>query len=163
MTRQDFIDDVQYWSELIDFCYEEGCYVCEDVYTSDQRDDRIDEGVSEMMRHNSWRTILDTLQTYDNQSGYEYYLLDGYGDWIGLDDDDFTSYKDDVVDWMDNNGRWDDEDDEDEDIPTGYTPEDITPIEAEDLSLNELFNAGVDVMQSCQQEEDKDIEYLLAM
>lgn len=153
MTRQEFIDDVQCWSELIDFCYEEGCYVYEDVYTSDQRDDRIDEDVSEMMRHNSWRTILDTLQTYDNQSGYEYYLLDGYGDWIGLDDDDFTSYKDDVVDWMDNNGRWDDENDEDENIPT----------EAEDLSLDELFNAGVGAMQSCQQEEDKDIEYLLAM
>lgn len=158
MTRQEFIDDVQYWSELIDFCYEEGCYVCEDVYTSDQRDDRIDEDVSEMMRHNSWRTILDTLQTYDDQSGYEYYSLDGYGDWIGLDDDDLASYKDDVLEWMDNNGRWDDENDEDE----NDEDEDI-PTETEDLSLNELFNAGVDVMQSCQQEGDKDIEYLLAM
>lgn len=153
MTRQDFIDDVQCWSELIDFCYGEGCYVCDDVCTSGQRDDRIDEDVSEMMRNNSWRTILDTLQTYDNQSGYEYYSLDGYGDWIGLDDDDLASYKDDVLEWMDNNGRWGDENDEDDNIPT----------EAEDLSLNELFNAGVDVMQSCQQEGDKDIEYLLAM
>ena len=158
MTRQEFIDDVQYWSELIDFCYEEGCYVCEDVYTSDQRDDRIDEDVSEMMRNNSWRTILDTLQTYDDQSGYEYYSLDGYGDWIGLDDDDLASYKDDVLEWMDNNGRWGDENDEDEN-----DEDDNIPTEAEDLSLNELFNAGVDVMQSCQQEGDKDIEYLLAM
>ena len=158
MTRQEFIDDVQYWSELIDFCYEEGCYVCEDVYTSDQRDDRIDEDVSEMMRHNSWRAILDTLQTYDNQSGYEYYSLDGYGDWIGLDDDDLASYKDDVLEWMDNKGRWDDENDEDEN-----DEDENIPTEAEDFSLNELFNAGVGAMQSCQQEGDKDIEYLLAM
>ena len=31
MTRQQFIDEVNDWWELIDFCNEEGCSYCDDV------------------------------------------------------------------------------------------------------------------------------------
>ena len=91
MTRQEFIDNIQYWSELLEFCSDEGCNYCEDIYDSDQWNDSINDDVYEMARTSSWRTILDVLQGYDDLSGYDYYRRDDYGEWHGLDEDDFSS------------------------------------------------------------------------
>ena len=93
MTRREFINDVQYWSDLLDFCSDEGCDYCEDVYSSDQWNDWIDDNMYDWARNNGWREILRILQDYDELTGYDYYRKDEYGDWYGLDDNDFESYK----------------------------------------------------------------------
>lgn len=33
MTRNDFLNDVTEWWELLDFCSDEGCNICEDIST----------------------------------------------------------------------------------------------------------------------------------
>ena len=151
MTRQEFINDIQYWSELLEFCYDEECYICDDVYDSDQWNNSIDENVSEMAGNDSWRDILATLQDYENISGYDYYRRNDYGEWYALEDDDFDSYKDDVMEWMDNNDRWDEDEEEEEDPPQYYVdPEDVTPLEAEDVSMDDLFLSGIEALKASQ-------------
>ena len=48
MTRAEFIDTVNEWWELIDFCSDENCEICNDVYSDDDRDSYIDETVQEL-------------------------------------------------------------------------------------------------------------------
>lgn len=166
MKRQEFIDEVGYWGDLIDFCNQEGCEVCEDIYSSGDRDYEIEEDLCEMVRDSSWREILDSLQAYDRDSGYDYYLKNDWGDFEGLNDyEDFTSYKDDVLDWGDDNDIWD-EDDEDEDEdeePQPYIdPEDAIPLEIEDISIEELLSSNI-ITAKITDYDDSDIRKLLAV
>lgn len=146
MTRQDFIDGITTWSELIDFCYNEDCDICEDIIDSDEMDEEISDNLSEEARECSWRDIRDALN--DITTGYSYYRRDGSFDYVPMDDSDFDSYKDDVIEWMDNGGYWDDEEnyddepfyDEYSDFNCEENEEDaeITAVE-EDFSVGELM------------------------
>lgn len=151
MTRQDFINDIECWYELIDFCNEEGCYECEDIYDSEQRDDFLNEEVENIARNETWRGMLETLQGFADGSGYDYYIKDNYGDFVGLDDDDFDAYKSEVLDWGDRYDIWDDDEE-------GYGEASIEP---EDVSINDLISAGVAACQSSCKNEDADIERFL--
>lgn len=117
MTRQEFLDDVYDFSELRFFCYDNDCGICDDVYDDESKDDYINEHLSNMADDaDDWQSLYHTLD--DIPTGYDYYSLDDYGDFNGLDDDDFEDYKNEVLEWMDNNEYWDeDEDDEEEYFP----------------------------------------------
>ena len=39
MTRNDFLNDVTEWWELLDRCSDKGCYICKDIIDSDQLDE----------------------------------------------------------------------------------------------------------------------------
>lgn len=159
MTRQEFIDNIQYWSELLEFCSDEGCNYCEDIYDSDQWNDSINDDVYEMAGTSSWRTILDVLQGYDDLSGYDYYRRDDYGEWHGLDEDDFSEYKYDVLGWGDDGEIWD-EDEEEEEPPVPYiNPEDVTPLEAEDVSMNDLFLSGIEALKTKQDDDSTEADF----
>lgn len=151
MTRQDFINDIECWYELIDFCNDEGCYECEDIYDSEQRDDFLNEEIEDIARNETWREMLETLQGFADGSGYDYYIKDNYGDFVGLDDDDFDAYKSEVLDWGDRYDIWDDDEE-------GYGEASIEP---EDVSINDLISAGVAACQSSCKNEDADIERFL--
>lgn len=138
MTRQDFINDIEFWCELIDFCNDNGCYECEDIYDSEQRDDFLNEEVENIARNETWREMLETLQGFADGSGYDYYIKDNYGDFVGLDDNDFDAYKSEVLDWGDRYDIWDDDEE-------GYGEASIEP---EDVSINDLISAGVAACQS---------------
>ena len=71
MTRQYFIDNINYWSELLEFCSDEDCDVCEDIYSEDARDDCIDEELVDMARNNNWREMYNILDSIPG--GYDYY------------------------------------------------------------------------------------------
>lgn len=62
MTRNDFLNDVTEWWELLDFCSDEGCNICEDIIDSDQLDEDTNY---------SWRDIRDSLS--EIPTGYGYY------------------------------------------------------------------------------------------
>ena len=158
MTRQEFIDNIHYWSELIEFCSDNGCDYCEDIYDSDAWNDYVNDDVAEMARNDGWRDILGVLQEYDELSGYDYYRRNDYGEWIGLDDDDFESYKDDVCGWMDDNDYWDEEDEEEP--PVSYVnPEDVTPLEAEDVSMDDLFLSGIEALKIKQNDDSTEADF----
>lgn len=117
MTRQEFLDDVYDFRELMDFCYDNDCGICDDIYDDESKDEYINEHLSDMADNaDDWQSLYRTLD--DIPTGYDYYRLDDYDDFNGLDDDDFDDYKNDVLEWMDDNEYWDEgEDDEEEYFP----------------------------------------------
>ena len=143
MTRQEFIDNVTTWSELLDFCYDENIDFCEDVYTEDAKDEYFDDILVDMARDaGCWQELYNRLE--EIPTGYDYYIRDDYGDFEGADDDDFDSHYEDVLEYMDDNEYWDDddgdEDYEEEPVREEYVdPEDEEPVEEEDVSIAELF------------------------
>lgn len=148
MTRQCFIDEITTWSELIDFCYNEDCDICEDIIDSDTMDEEVNENLREDVGNYSWWEVRDGLN--DIETGYDYYHRnDGLFDYEPMDDSDFDSYKEDVIEWMDNGGYWDEEDDEDEEYEEPFHDnqlasededgEDESEPEDEDFSVDELI------------------------
>lgn len=135
MTRTDFQENVTSWWELIDFCRDNDCYYCDDIYDDDMKDDYINSNLSDMVVNaTSWRDLLDTLEAIP--TGYNFYRKDEYDEFYEADEDDFDSYKQDVLDWCDDNDVWepgdDDEDDEeperDEEIPEDEPSEETSSL-----------------------------------
>lgn len=122
MTRQEFLDDVCDFSELREFCYDNDCGICDDIYDDESKDDYINEHLSNMADDaEDWQSLFLTLR--DIPTGYNYYRLDDYGEFYGMCDADFEDYKDEVLEWMDNNEYWD-EDEDDDDEEEYFPPED---------------------------------------
>lgn len=160
MTRSEFLDDVNSWSELISFCDEYGCDYCSDIYDEEQRDDVLNGRMYERARQDSWRDVYEWLD--EIETGYDYYREDDYGDFVGLDDSEFDSYKDDVLSWMDINGYWDDEEleDEDDEIEESASEpiEEEEAVEEEDFSAAELIGMCSVAFAAIQQENMKKIQ-----
>ena len=147
MTRQHFIDTVNDWGDLITFCNDHQCSVCEDVYDEYGRDEMVDEMVNDWARHDSWTDLRDRLAGIPDYDGY--FRYDDYGDWYELDNySDFDGYKDEVLEWGDDNDVWDEDEEEDEDA-VDYEPApdepDEEPVEYEGFSPSDLFAASGEV------------------
>lgn len=168
MTRQEFVENIECWGELINFCYDNGCDYCEDVCDQDEMDSYIDDCIVEMARNaDGWKDLYNQLDNIPE--GYYYYIHDNDGGWNGADDDDFESYKSDVLDWGDDSGIWDEEDEEyEEDDAEEYVPEeelthkleeesdeDDNEIPEEDCSLGELFASGTSKLQTIKLETEQ--------
>lgn len=160
MTRQEFIDNVNNFGDLIDFCSDEGCDYCESIYYEDSFDDLVNDCVSGWARDTGWRDLRDRLN--DIPTGYDWY--DTSDEWRGLDGDDFDDYKDDVLSWGDDNEIWDEPEEEDvEDFEIGDAfeddEEDDDYEEPEDgCSFEELFAASSSTIQKVATDESDDDE-----
>lgn len=112
-------------------------------------DEEIDNSIVDMAREaTDWRDLLSKLEDIPTED--EYYIKNGYGDFTEVDEEDFDYHKDDVFDWAENEGVFDEEDEEDEE-PEEESEEDIEePEEPEDpddgyevgneeMSIAELF------------------------
>lgn len=154
MTRNEFLNDVSSWYELIEFCNDNGCSICDDIISEDDRDDEIDGDIEDAIRNERWYDIKRYLENIP--TGYDYYLRNSMFDYDGLGDSDFDDYKDDVLEWADDAGDvWDeDPEDEDYDVFAEQTPteEDIEPPpEAEDFTVSELIGMCCVAFVSIQQ------------
>lgn len=141
MTREEFQENVNCWYDLREFCNEYGCEVCSDIYSQDEMDEEIDNSIVDMAREaTDWKDLLSKLEDIPTED--DYYLRNGYGDFRELDDGDFDCHKDDVFDWAENEGIFDEEDEEDEDIDEPDEPEDPDDgyeVGNEEMSIAELF------------------------
>ena len=143
MTRREFEEEVDSLWKLVNWCNDEGCYVSEDIYSSESYENCIDDELSDKVNYDSWTEIRDWLDELPN--GYDLYIRDDYYNncgWRGLDDyDDFDNLFNECLEWGDENDIWDDCDEEEE-IP--YSEEDddddiILIEEDDDVSFDELF------------------------
>lgn len=164
MTREEFLDNITDWWELIDFCSDESCDICDNIYSSDARDEEINEyQLTDWARNNTWQNLYSLLENIP--TGYDYYRLDEYGDWEALDDDDFDDYKDDVLNWADDRGVFDEDDDEED--PADYGIEDDDEPDDEDIeepiSMFELFSDCQDTYQKISVEEEQTDEKLASL
>lgn len=107
MTRQEFVENVTSFGELIDFCQEEQIDTCDDIYDAEYINDIILENIREMC---DWEQIRDFISGIP--AGCDYYREDGYG---GYEDAGyyFEDYKHDVLRYMDDTASWDEEDEDD--------------------------------------------------
>lgn len=142
MTRAEFIDEVQCWSELIDFCYDSECDYCSDVYDDDAKDEYFNEELVSLAENaDGWRDLYRQLD--DIPTGYDYYIRNDYDEWRGADDGDFDSYKEDILEWGDNCDIWDEEEEDDIDEEEITDDEDLEDEDFEELeegcSLGELL------------------------
>lgn len=135
MTRQEFIDNTTTFWELIDFCNDYNCYVCEDVVDDEYRDELIDEEVSSIVEDEHWYTIRDLLDNIP--TGYSYYRANGGLDFDGLDTEDFNYYFEEVLDWADSNGVFDDEDEDEEEYDE---PVDDVVVHEPDVQIGDLIS-----------------------
>jgi len=147
MTREEFIRDTDTWYDLKEFCEEHDCDICDDIIDDESRDDEIDNDIEEAIRNDRWYDIKSYLD--DIPTGYSYYRRDGMFDYVGMDDRDFDEYKDDVINWADDQGDiWDDDPDDEEDYDvfeaelerdTMAEDESEPEPEAEDFSVGDLM------------------------
>lgn len=154
MTRIEFEENVTEWWELMNFCSDNGCEeFVENVVDDDYRDEYIDEMLVDMARNNSWRDMLDILNDYYNDGGYDYYIYDEYyGRYQGADEDDFRRYKDEVYQHAIEHGLFDDDEEDEED--SGVDPfkfpddEEYDPLEDEDEELPEEDCSVIEMLAS---------------
>lgn len=109
MTRQEFLDEITTWYDLIEWCNNHMCSYCDDIYSDEARDEYIDEALVDMARNNNWYELRDILSNL--ATGHDYWCRDEYGDWHGVDDE-FDEYFNDVLEWADENGEFDEEEEE---------------------------------------------------
>ncbi len=121
MTRSEFLDTVQDFDALKFFCYQKQIYLCDDVLDQEQYDKVILETVRENGRFDTWQEILQFL--YDLPDCVTYYTENEWGEYVEATDDDFEDYKQMVLDYMDTDGEWDEEDDERDEMPLDAEPD----------------------------------------
>lgn len=160
MTREEFIENIACWSDLISFCDDEGCSYCEDVYDEYAKDEYFDDCIVDMARNaDGWSDLyreLDNIPT-----GYDYYICDDHG-WHGADDDDFDEHKSDVLSWGDDREVWDEEEfdellDEEDVIDEMQEEEEDMELE-EGCSLGELFASSATKLQTIEIEAGEERE-----
>lgn len=162
MTRQDFIDNVNTYYDLVDFCQEIDYYV-DGIYSEDERDDLIYEEIIDMVRSCSWNEIKNYLD--DMPEGYDYYYKNEWGEWIGYDYDQIDEFKELVLDYADENDLFDRDDEEDENDTADEEdePEESEEAQEEDndpvelgCDMGDFLTSGNSVMEAIRERADAD-------
>lgn len=158
MTRDEFLNNVTCWDDLIDFCHDENCDICDYVYSEDAKNEYFDQEMRDLADEYNWEDMLSFLQ--DVPDGYDYYIRDDYDDWSPAGDNDFVNYKDDVLEWGDESDAWE----EDNDIEEEYFPPEDEEIDDEEyseldegMSVDELFIDCASVVQIMADEKECEI------
>lgn len=164
MTREEFIQDVNSVSELLDFCWHYNCECCNDIISEETRDERIDDDVVQIARDSGWQDAYDWLSRIRDTTGYDYYIDDG-DEYRPLWDDEFDYYKEEVLEWADMCGDVFDEEEPDDDEEEQTQPEEPQEeefvIEDEDCTVQEMIFSAFVVKQSAEQEQQAPVSVLL--
>lgn len=154
MTREEFLNEICSWGDLVNFCYDNGCSLCDDIYDEEGRDDILNEELVSLAENaDDWRELLDILENIPTD--FEYYTREYNCDFSSLDDEDFESRKRDVLAWADSDGIWDDEEEDEDEYE--YENEDNDFVIGEDpISIEQLMTACNDQVQQIIKEEETD-------
>lgn len=132
MQRQEFINAITTWEDLVDFCEDHCIDTCDDIFDQDRMNDAIESALTRWSEEFHWFDLRDIL----DEIPYCEYSIRGTNEceWISVDNNPelFESRKANTIAVLDECGWWDDVDDnegEDEDFD----------IEPEEISLTELF------------------------
>lgn len=112
MTRGQFLEQVDCWDALLEFDRENGFGFFDGIITNDEMSERVDEQISEALANLSWTEIRDYLNGISDMNSF--YRDVSEDEWFGFYgvDDEFDTSMDEFVDWMDDNGYWDAEEDD---------------------------------------------------
>lgn len=108
MTRAEF-EELDNWGDLWSFADEIGCCVFEDVVWGDQLDEYVQEEIRDY--DGSWQGLRDLLSSIDD--GYSMYRREYSLEYTPIDDE-FDDFKDEIWEYAENNGYF--EEDEEEEV-----------------------------------------------
>lgn len=111
MLRKRFDELVTSWEDLVEFCRNEYCDICDDIYSEDEKDEFIEGAVVDWARDMPYQDLLSELQKVPIDI-CEYYYRNDYDEFEEADLSMFLEYKADVFEWMDENDRWEDDDED---------------------------------------------------
>ena len=119
MTKDEFYDAIEDFSDLISFCETNGCeHIVQNVRESDFFDDWVWDVLENNRTSWFWHDVRDMLDRVEAPASDYFSTPEGIDDltyeelW---DEYDLDRYKDRVADWGDDEGFWDEEDDDDDD------------------------------------------------
>ena len=151
MRRQEFIDEVTTWRDLVEFCSNEGIDFLDDVYDDEQKDEYVDEHLDDICSGNTWQDVYSILGSIPE--GYDYYLKDedAWMEFRGLSEGEALFYrrKDEIVEYYDENGYWEDDDeeeiDEDDVFESPFDDDESDEFEVDtSVSLGDFFTSSAE-------------------
>lgn len=133
MKRSDFIEEINNFYSLRQFCYDFNLEVMNDVFDFSEAYDFVEENVVELASQFSWESLRDTInEIYYTLNIGCYYKMD---DWMSFQEISEEDIKDSVLFEMDALDLWESE--EDEDCDSNDSDENLE----EDCSFNtDAFN-----------------------
>lgn len=132
MTRTEFVEEVLDFGDLINFCYENRCDdIVQSIYSRESVDDIIMEGIRDnCFGCDTWQQLYTALDTIPD---CEWYDLE-----YDYDEADFDYKKEEVLNYADENGLWEEEEDEEDDDETFVLNEEDGEQEP-DVNTNEMM------------------------
>ena len=118
MTREEF-NDITTVEELLDVAIDVGCDDVEcKIYSSDARDDILSERMHDIASDYTWREMLGLLNGWNDDSGYDWYFYNEWGEFYPLTDgdEDFENLKEELSDYMLENEYFEDDEEFDEEV-----------------------------------------------
>ena len=155
MTREEFLDNVNDWDELLDFCYDNDIYTCEDIHTDAQKDEYIEDNLVEWARTNTWKELYNILDDIPDEGSW--YVINDYGDIWEATDDDFEDYKQRTLEKCDDGELFDEEEPYEEDDIEDYT---LDEEEEEDEEIEPEMPFAV-FFESIKAKNEEDEEFTL--
>ncbi len=114
MTRAEFLDTINEWYDLKDFCEGIACRACDDICDDGKYNEIICEEIEFFLRRHPWYDLPDRLDRLPR--GCEYYYKYSYGEDFCWEDADngnrFNDIKNEVLEFCDENGIWEGVEDE---------------------------------------------------
>ena len=147
MTKDEFYDEIEDFYDLIGFCEDHGCsHIVQNIRESDSFNDWVWDVIENNRSRWFWHDVRDMLSRLDPPSSEYFSTPEGINDLVfgELWGDDLNGYKDDVADWGDDEGFWDEEDDWLSDIDLELFEENEDEAEDED-SGDECWDVSVDL------------------
>jgi hypothetical protein len=138
MTRDEFVETITTWDDLIVFCSENELAACDDICTETDMDYDIDTSIEEYIQGHFWYSLLEFLE--DIERGYDWYVKAGFLEFYPAANEDFERRKALAIDQMD--GHWDEDyhDELVEDIDETYESTGEEQFDVESLSIPELIS-----------------------
>lgn len=127
MRRSEFWDEMSDSDDLYDFASSMGLSIADELISSANFDDRVCSDINEATRHLMWNEIRDRLNDIDDSS---YYYVEGDG-WLEYIPMSFEEIADRVMEEMDNEELWDEEEDEEGEEEDECVEEDEEDLEEE--------------------------------
>ena len=150
MTRREFVRTYEGASvdSLIDFCNGEGAYdLYEEFVTDDSVDEIINSRLHDMVGESPWYDIRDYLS--DIPQGYDWYRVDPFdGEIYGCDGEDAERLYNDIIEYFDNNGLWEDEEECADDSCDDDDDDDEFDEEVEEFNLIEMIQSNAHIMSA---------------
>lgn len=109
MVRDDFLEGIEDYSDLINFCNDNGIYdVLGDVCDDSEFCSLVDEDIRDSTRYDHWTDVRDMLSQLPTDSESGYYRRNGRLEYEELTDRDFESDKQYILALAEEQGLFDD-------------------------------------------------------